>query len=246
MRKIFLFGLLIVKTACFAQADTSRWLRAFPITDYMVKLNDSTTVVQLEMPENHSLKDKQLGVLWGVYNGSKEEAVQKGYGRCHLIKGVYYYFSIGHNTSGLVLKKGDLLYTLMDKTTIFYGQVPQLAAHFIRLLNVYEKPFYDRYTIFSQWNETNEKQLIDSLVTDIQFTGKYFIENNPSGDKLIPAGEYKDRKTFYVMAECRPEDIKKFFNYVLARPRLYAGREWKVSEIFATWLTHGAPVVLKD
>ena len=84
------------------------------------------------------------------------------------------------------------------------------------------------------------------MVADIRFTGQYFIANNPSIDKLINSGDYKGQKTLYVMAECQPADLVKFLEYMLARPRLYAGREWKISEIFATWLSEGAPTVLKD
>ena len=70
----------------------------------MVKLNDSTNLVQIQMPDAYSLKEKQLGLIWGVYDKSKEEAIEKGYGSCHLIKGDYYYFAIGHNTRGKELK----------------------------------------------------------------------------------------------------------------------------------------------
>jgi hypothetical protein len=112
----------------------------------------------VQMPDGWSLKDKQPGLAYGVYNGSKEEAVQKGYGRCNLIKGDFYYFTISHNTSGLPLKKDDLLYTFMDKTTVYYGRIPQIASHFIRLQDVYETAFFDRYNIFGQWNEADEKK----------------------------------------------------------------------------------------
>lgn len=131
-------------------------------------LNDSTRLVQLQMQDGLSLKDKQFGVMYGVYNGSKDEAVQKGYGRCNLIKGDYYYFSIGNNTSGLAFKKGDLIYILMDKTDIYFGQIPKLASHFIRLQNVYEEPLFDRYAIFNNWSEEDEKRIIDSMVADIK------------------------------------------------------------------------------
>ena len=246
MRKLFFLVFLFLSANCFAQADTSKWLRAFPVTDYMVDLNDTTKVVQVQLPEGFSIKEKQLGVIWGVYDESKASAVQKGYGKCNLIKGDYYYFTISNNTSGLPVKKDDLLYTFMDKTAIYYGQVPKLALHFIRLQSVYEGPLFDRYNIFSSWSERDEKNLIDSLVADIKFTGKYFIENNPTMDKPITSGEYKGKKTFYVMNECEASDVTKFLDYMIARPRLYAGRDWKVSEIFATWLSEGAPTVNMD
>lgn len=246
MRKLFFAFFIFLSISCFAQADTSKWLRAFPITDYMVDINDTVKLVQVQMPEGYRLKDKQLGIIWGLYDGSKEATVQKGYGKCNLIKENYYYFTISNNTSGLPLKKGDLLYTFMEKTAIYYGQIPKLASHFIRLQDVYEAPLFDRYNIFSNWTEADEKKLIDSMVADIKFTGKYFIENNPSMDKLISSGDYQGKKTLYVMADCKPGDVMKFLDYVIARPRLYAGKDWKISEIFATWLSEGAPTVIKD
>ncbi len=246
MRVLIFLSFIFFSITSFAQPDTSKWLRAFPITDYMLELNDSTKVVQIQMPDAYSLKEKQLGLIWGVYDKSKDETVEKGYGRCHHIKGDYYYFSIGHNISGKQLKKGDLLYTLMDKTNIYYGQIPQIASHFIRLQDVYEEPLFDRYSIFSYWTEADEKKVIDSMVADIKFTGKYFIENNPSIDKPINSGDYKGKKTLHVMAECKSADVIKFLDYVIARPRLYAGRDWKISEVFATWLSEGAPTVIKD
>ena len=241
MRNLIILVCVLLSNAVYAQTDTSKWLRAFPITDYIVVLNDSVKVVQLEMPDGSILKDKQLGLMYGVYNTSRDETVQKGYGKCHLIKGVYYYFTIGHNESGQDLKKGDLLYTFMDRTNIYYGLIPKLAGHFIRLQNVYGQPFYDRYTIFLNWSEKDEQQVLDSLIADINFTGKYFMDNDPSMNQLITSGAYEGKKTLSVMISCKDDDIKKFLEFVIARPRSYAGKEWKVSEIFATWLINGAP-----
>lgn len=245
MKRNFLFILLFSVTICTAQPDSTKWLRAFPITDYIVDLNDSTKVVQLQMPDGYTLREKQAGVVYGVYKTSKEDAVEKGYGKCHLIKGDYYYFTVSNNKSGLKIATGDLLYTLMDKTAIYEGQIPKIATHFIRLLDVYDQPFFDRYTIFFQWAKPDEEKLIDSMVADIRFTGNYFMENNPSMDELIKSGDYKNKKVLTVMSKCMAADVKDFLSYINARPRLYAGREWKIAEIFATWLTAGAPKPLE-
>lgn len=246
MRKILTSMLLISSIVCLAQTDTSKVLRAFPITGYIVDLTDSSKVVQVEMPDEIKIAEKQIGLLYGVYNGKREEAVQKGYGRCHLIKGNYYYFAIGNNDTGLELKEGDLVYTYMDKTNIYEGFLPKLASHFIRLQDVYEEPFYDRYLIFSKWSKADENKAIDTIIRDIKFTGNYFLENNPSMDVKITTGKYAGKKTFAVMTECNTSDLVDFFNYMIARPRLYAGKEWKVSEIFATWLSEGAPTVVAN
>ena len=47
------------------------------------------------------------------------------------------------------------------------------------------------------------------------------------------------------MADCQPLYITDFINYIIARPRLHAGKKWKTSEIFATWVSEGALTVIK-
>lgn len=246
MRKLFLIFFVFTSAWASGQADTSRWLRAFPITDYMVDLTDSVKLVQVELPDDLSISEKQLGVVKAVYDGKVMDTGMKGYGRCQLIKGNFYYFAISNNKSGRPLKAGDLLYTLMEKTDIFYGKIPQLASHFIRLGDVYDKHFYDRFAVFQSWTSADEKSLMDSMVADIRFTGEYFYENEPSLNKPITSGNYEGRPLLNVMRECRVEDLRDFLDYVLVRPKLYAGQEWKLSEIFATWLSNGAPSVIKD
>lgn len=246
MRKLLFYLLLLSSANSFAQSDSTKWLRAFPITAYMVDLDDTTKIVQLEMPEGLIIKDKQPGIIYGVYRTAKDDAVEKGYGKCNLIKGQYYYFSIRNNKSGQPLQHGDLLYTMMEKTNIYYGRITQLAGHFIRLQNVYGDPFYDRYTLFSKWTANDEQKLIDSVIMDIKFTGNYFINNDPSMNVFIKGGDYKGKRVLDVMTQCGPADIENFIDYMIARPRLYAGKEWKISEIFATWLSEGAPTVIKN
>lgn len=239
---IFFIALLFQFTITSGQRSGSQWTQAFPITDYIMDLNDSIKLVQVHLPEGYTIKEKQVGVLYGVYNSSNADVVEKGMGRCNLIKGNYYYFTIGQNTSGLPLRQGDLLYVMMDTTAIWHGQIPKIAAHAIILKNVYEEPFYERYDVHTRWTEAREKNLIDSIVADIRYTGRYFSDKQPSMDQLIATGGYKDKKLLSVMTSCQIADVRSFLGYMLARPRIYAGGQWKVSEIFATWLSSGAPV----
>jgi hypothetical protein len=246
MKKLLLFLSIICSITGQAQSDTTKWIRGFPITSYMVDLNDSVKVVQLLMPEGHIIKDKQLGLVRGVATETRADTATKGYGKCHLIKGDYYYFTIGNNNSGVPLKEGDLLYTFMDKTDIYYGQIPKIAAHFISLLDVYGNRFYDRYTVFLQWTQDDEMKAIDMMVKDIQFTGNYFLQNDTSKNKMIETGRFSGQRVLKVMASCKPDDVGDFIDYLIARPRLYAGKQWKMPEIFATWLVEGSPTVVRE
>ena len=89
-----------------------------------------------------------------------------------------------------------------------------------------------------------EDAVIDSCVTDVKFTGGYFLGENPDANVVIDSGPYKGKKVFAVMMETNASMIRDFLSYVIVRPRLYAGNKWKISEVFATWLTGGAPVPL--
>lgn len=245
-RAVCIAFLSLCSCLSIAQTDTSKLLRAFPVTDYLVELSDSVKIVQLHLPDGPAIKDKQIGLLRGVYNNVHSDTSMIGAGRCHLIKGNYYYFSINHKTSGRIPKENDLLYALVDRPTVYNGSIIKIAAHYIGMKNVYETPLFDRYQIFQKWTAKDEKACIDSMRTDIQFTGDYFLNNDPSMNVKVTGGKYKGQMVLNVMIKCVNEDVKDFLDYIIARPRLYAGREWKISETFATWLSEGAPTIIKE
>ena len=233
---ISILALIMFSTALYSQTE-GKWLRAFPITDYIVELDDSTRVVQLEMPEGFRIPDKQLAIAYGTYRNSPADAVNKGYGRCQLVKGLYHYFSIGLNKSKVPLQGGDLLYMHLDSTNIHFGRIPKLASHFIRFQNIYENPFYDRYLVFNKWNLADEENLLDSMLTDIHFTGQWLKENNPDQNQSVSSGRYEGKTIFDVMIGCRREDLLSFLDFVIEYPRNYAGGTWKLTETFATWVS---------
>ena len=248
MQKIFFPILICLSLQGFAGQDTTKWNRAFPITGYLVDLTDSIKLVQVEMPEGFNLTEKEIGLVYayGVYRTAREDAIFKGYGKCRLIKGDYY-FAIHFNFNGKALQEGDIIYLdIVKQNDVFEDQLVEIATHYIQLLDVFDKPLYDQYDIFSNWTEADEKAGIDSIVADIRLTGNYFLQEDPSKDKPINEGRYKGKSVLTMMANCEVSVLKEFLDYMIARPRVYAGKQWKVSEIFATWLSNGAPMVIDN
>jgi hypothetical protein len=202
--------------------------------------------VQVHLPDGLKLKEKQVGVLKGVYSTHHSDTSMIGAGRCHLIKGDYYYFSINHKASGRIPKENDLLYVVVDKPIVHFDRIAKVAANYIEIQNVYEEPFFDRYKIFSSWTAGDEEESIDSMKNDIRFTGDYFLKNDPSMNVKIQGGKYNGQMVLNTMIKCTNEDVKDFLDYIVVRPQLYAGKEWKLSEIYATWLSSGLPTVIKE
>lgn len=240
MKRILLPLLCLFFLRAAAQQDDG-YARAFPITDYVTDLNDSTFLVQLYLPKGPQLREKMMGLLQGRYNDKLADTGRLGGGRCQLIKKDYYYFSISHKASARRPVEGDLLYVMLPATTAYRKLLGKLASHYIELDNVYDEPFYDREAIFTSWTPGEEKAAIDSMVSDIHFTGDYFLKNNPDQNILISSGDYTGKKVLDVMMNATAKDVTDFLSYVSVRPALYAGRQWKVTEVFATWLTSGAP-----
>jgi hypothetical protein len=230
-----------------AQTDTSKWLRAFPITNYVVDLSDSIKIVQVVLPQTTgvTLPDKQFGLLKGIYRDKHSDTMNIGAGRCYLIKGEYYYFSINIKQSGKLPREGDLLFTFVNKSSVYRGNIVKLASFYIGLESVYDIPLYNRYDIFSKWKKSDEDALIDSIVADIHFTANYFLTNNPDMNIKVKGGKYDGKMVLNTMQTCTKNDVIDFIEYMIARPRLYSGRNWKISEVFATWLSESAPTVIK-
>jgi hypothetical protein len=236
MRYSLTILLFLFQFQAFSQNDPAKSIRAFPITDYIVELSDSLMIVQLHLPGGPVLKEKEAALLKGTYDSHVSDTLTVGYGNCSLIKTDYYYFTIKLLDKARRPSPGDILYTKFAFPDIYRDRFADISSHLITLLDVFESPFFDHEKVFTSWKPFDEKAVIDSIVKDIQFTGQHFIATAPEMDKLITTGKYKDRKILYVMAECQPEYVREFLDYLVAKPSLYAGRKWKVSEIFATWL----------
>jgi hypothetical protein len=245
MKRLVLPFFLLISIAGLGQSDSSRSIRAFPITGYMLDASDSVKIVQLHLPTDVRIADKQIGLLKGIYRDAHADTGAIGTGRCNLIKGDYYYFTINYRKSGQIPREGDLLYTFVERAKIFNGNIVPLATHYIGLNDVYGEPLYNRSDIFSKWTKADEDRTLDSMIADIHFTANYFLENNPSMNVRIKSGKNEGKMVLNTMLTSKKADIIDFFEYMAVRPNLYAGREWKISEVFATWLSEGAPVVIK-
>ena len=247
MNQTILAVLLFVSaTAVHAQNDSMEVYQAFRITDYMVKLNDSTTVVQISIPGSWPMriKEKQLGILSDRYESGQDfDTALIAWGRCQLIKSEWHYFSMSRSQKNKRdPKQGDILYTSCRMPKIYTGLLFDIARNGITLTKVDELQFYSSAAIFAL-NEQKENAFIDSMVADIRYTGKAMKEQNDEQDQLISGGIFNGKKIFTTMQTITRADVQKFLKYMSARPKRYAGNVWKISEVFATWMVNKTPIV---
>jgi hypothetical protein len=237
----FLFCSLLA----FSQTDSIEVMFAFRITDYTVKLNDSVTVVQIILPDASpvSIKQGQIAVLKHRFeNSTAYDTSMIGWGRCQLIKSNYYYFSI-HKYHEEEPVQGNLLYTKCKAPVKYVGLLFNIGRHAISLTKVDESQFYYSNDIFSEITPEKEKAIIDSMVADIQFTGKTMLDISPQMNKDVKGGIYDGKKLLVAMQEVKRDEVEDFLKFMAARPAKYAGNVWKISEVFATWMINETPTI---
>ena len=243
-----LLSLLICLTVSgvSAQRDSIDAYFTFRISDYMVKLDDSTTVVQVALPDAWPvvIKEKQVGVLKHRYEQGKEyDTTAIGWGKCYLIKGEWHYFTVTryHERSPM---QGDLLVTKCKLPKTHIGILFNLARHGISLSRVDETQFYNSAEVF-YFGPGTEQAIIDSMAADIRYTGKAMAEQGDGQDQTIEGGNYHGKKLFATMQTITKTDVSKFLKYAAARPSKYAGNVWKIAEVFATWMVSKTPEVIE-
>jgi hypothetical protein len=247
MRRIIVFvAVLFCFKSLMAQSITTEKVFAFKITGYLQKLNDSITLVQLQKPVDWpvTIADKQLGVLKHCFKqGVELDTAMIGWGRCQLIKGDYYYFAI-HMYKNQHVEEGDLLYAKLTTQIMYNGRLVDVMKHAIELTRVTDEKFLSPTDIFTVTKQ-KEQAVLDSMLTDIHYTGSVMMQQMPEQNQLIKGGIYDGKKLFAAMQAATRAELEQFLNYIIARPSKYAGHSWKISETFATWMVSETPRVVE-
>ncbi len=254
MKKIVVFLAVIIFQ--FLNGQEKKWdqlLVAFPITDYIID-SDGVILVQIHVTDENVkkiIKEGQLAVLEPLGNVFNENT--KGYYKCALIKGDYFYFGCSKNDKKSFFKdptEKDLLYLFVDKPKNYYldGIVYfSLVMNSIKLFNIYDEPLYNHQELITKLTIEKEKEILKKCVEDIQLTAQ-LMEKEESGMEqniLIDEGPYKGIRLFDAMKKAKEKDVQDFFSYIKVRPQKYAGNEYRISEIYATWIAAGCPVPVK-
>ena len=239
-------AVLFCSLNCFPQKDSVDVMFAYRITDYTVALNDSVTIVQVNLPDAWpvAIRDKQIAILKHSYENGAIDTTIVGWGRCNLIKGNYYYFTI-HKYGTQEPKQGDLLYTKCKTLPYYKSVLFDINTHAINLTTVYEDQFYHAGELF-QLDAQKEKILLDSMVADIRFTGTQMKKQMPGQNQLVVGGLFDGKKIFEAMETTSRKELEEFLKYIVARPVNYAGNTWKLSEIFATWIINKSPQAITN
>ena len=115
----------------------------------------------------------------------------------------------------------------------------RLACLHITFLDNYKKPIADYHTLYTDLSAENNAALMAKMITAQNEVVEFVV--NTEIDALRKTGRYTGRKASDILKQTTPQDLEDFFRFVLSYPGKYIGKDWKVSETFATWIINDAP-----
>ena len=139
---------------------------------------------------------------------------------------------------GIALQLGDLV----QMPIIIPNEPNTLAFDLFRFrinfLNSYADKLFDCEEWETYYAET-ETALIQTLADEVRYYGGEMRGKMPS--QVLQNGRYKDMDMFDAMVRTSAVDMRSFLSFIRSYPAHYAGQEWKIAEVYATWLTHDTP-----
>jgi co-chaperonin GroES (HSP10) len=110
-----------------------------------------------------------------------------------------------------------------------------LAQNAIFFKSVYDKPYFSYYDAIYALTPAKEKVVIDSMVADIKYVGKFY-QKDKAGFPVIKEGKFAGKNVLDAMLLTTPADVYGFFKFVDVNSKPYLANNWKISEKYATCL----------
>ncbi len=124
--------------------------------------------------------------------------------------------------------------------SIYKGLIFSLVQNAILITDVYgKKYFYKPQTISKIKSKADEDIIFQEMLDDIVFTAGEMKKEQTF--PKITEGKLAGQDGFVAMQNSTLEDIRHFITYMQAHPKKYRGATWSNAEIYATWISSGAP-----
>jgi hypothetical protein len=245
MKKIIFLLLLVLSGKAFSQDSLTR-VFAFPAMSNVDIVNDSTIVgIILDAPYSNGMTSRKPCAIMGIYRNAAPDTAQLAKGRYYGKAGRNEHYFLVQPSANKKIQEGDLVYIVIKVPNRPVTHLYKLVQFHTYLTTVNDSLFYDFNNIVTNWDDQKEQQLKEKMVEDIVFTGKAMQEQNDGQGVIIKGGIFDGQPLFDAMQKINVSHLDKFLKYMIARPANYRGHEWKVSEIFATWMVSKTPQVVE-
>jgi hypothetical protein len=114
-----------------------------------------------------------------------------------------------------------------------------LARRRVEIADIRDELFYDCEDALLLPDSTRHERVAEGMLADVRFVADAMLDQGRRS-AVINAGAFKGMSVYQAMEESDVEDVERFLENVAANVDHYAGRRWKLSAIYASWLALGA------
>ncbi len=243
MKKIILSFLYITCHILVAQNQKISFVN-FPVASLELQnpghvLSDKNIyIAEIELNGFYEFEEKAGGKVFALAeNGQNNRKTFVGVASIHRKKENRLSLKIT-TEKGISLQIGDLI----QMPTIVPNEANTLAYDLFRFrinfLNSYDDKLFNCEE-WSTYHAETEIALIQTLADEVRFYGGEMRGKMPS--QPLKGGKYQDLDMFDAMVRTSAEDMRNFLHFIRSYPAHYAGQDWKIAEIYVTWLTHDMP-----
>ncbi len=243
MKKIILISVIFIFISISSYSQEKENLTFLFSLEDVKKTSDTTYAAKIIHKNMPAPSIKESGSVFSIHNAdSMERDLLLG-----KVKGI-----TGNTGLSEILiyatkevKDGDLVELTVDIAenkfrNIFY----ELIRLNIRFLNGYDEFFFNDETILFNEDVLQEEENISILSEDIKFVAGKMLEKMES--PAVIGGRFNGFDLFSAMEESNERDVLSFLRFVKENPRKYMGNNWKISEVYATWIVSKTPIVEYD
>ncbi len=140
-------------------------------------------------------------------------------------------------------RSGDLVIFQIEKEKVDRSIFFDMYRLQIGINDINLSPFYSEEEVLES-NGGFQEYIIQKIVEDIIYVAGAMKEQME--EPMIEGGLYNGTGLFDAMEASTSRNLLSFFLFVKENPQKYIGGDWKVSEIYATWLFSNSPLECMD
>ncbi|TDG36937.1 tetratricopeptide repeat protein [Pedobacter changchengzhani] len=246
---LFLFSFSLTAQTAKSPVKTVKKDFNFKV-NYVYQANADTVILLFYNGGKWGVKKGDQGKIFGTHSTNEPNRSQKELGYCTVINVIGDTVGVlakiyPQATSADMVRVGDyatLSITVPDKN--YYSLFYDLALLQINFLDGFKKPMYDVNYLLQKDSKTLTDSLLNASIIGIKDIYEMVKEDTSYKSlrvKLVN-GRYAGRSPLDVMEKVNKDDIMSFLKFVRSYPGKYIGNDWKMAEVFATWVINDAPL----
>lgn len=206
--------------------------------------NVKSIIARVDRGRDDGIVVGSSGHVWSLYSqgndGHERELAQLGTGEVLSVDGHSALVRIRvDNPKGDGLVRDEDLLELKARTPLPSARSSMWSAakFHITFVDANDQPFFDYGSLYSEETSESDSRVLERMVEDIRRAAPSYADQ----PKSLETGAFAGQSVEQAMLNCNAGNVKNLVDFVVNHPRDLAGKQYKLSTLYALWAQNGAP-----